>query len=949
MVARPDRPRRVRIAVAVGALIVLLVILYNLARFYTDVLWFREIGLTSVLWTSLRTQVLVGAAVGIGFGAIVWVNLYLAERLAPAYWAAALSVSRHDPLDQVRAQLRPFVRWVRGALALLIALFAGAAASSTWRTYLLWANRVAFPNRDPQFHLNVGFFVFELPFYGDVLGWIWGALLLALVLSAVAHYFYGSFDPARGWRGVAPSALAHLSVLLGLVALTRAGQYWLGRYSLDLSSRGVVTGASYTDVHAELPALTLLAAISVLSAAMFLANIRVRRLSLPLAAIGIWIFISVVAGAVWPLFVQRFSVKPQELQRESRYIARNIQATRDAFGLDHVQDRSFPASTALTSNQVDANRAVLGNVRLWDPDILQRVYAQLQAIQLYYHFPDVDVDRYPIGGKERQVLLSTREIALQDLPSRTWLNLHLRYTHGYGIVASLANSSTSAGEPAFLVKGVPPRVVPDAGSLDASQPRVYFGETFSPSQYSIVNSGQSELDYPSGNGTVNFHYSGPGGIPIGGLATRIAFALREGDPNLVLSSLIRPDSKILIYRNVRDRVHRAAPFLYLDGDPYPAVIDGRIDWIVDAYTATDLYPYSERIDAGRALSGPSQVARLHGRINYVRNSVKVVVDAYTGKMTFYTVPGVRDPLLEAWKKAFPALFTSRPPPAALQAHFRYPEDLFAVQSEVWSLYHMSKPAEFYSKRDQWAIPDNPQNLGAAFAGLPPKVPPTYLLFRLPGEGRQEFVLARPYTPRTRNNMVAELVARNDPPHYGQLVTLRFGDRFVQGPIQVDNLINQDVRVSRLKSLLNQQGSKVEFGSLVILPIARSLLYVQPMFVTARNVGIPELKKVILVLGQRVVMGDDFPQALGALFHGRGRPPAAPKAAPPAKPAKGVAARVAELLQRADRLYGQAQRALSRGDFATYGKRIQALGKVLAEARRLSHQNAAPSPSPSPGG
>jgi uncharacterized membrane protein (UPF0182 family) len=658
-------------------------------------------------------------------------------------------------------------------------------------------------------------------------------------------------------------------------------------------------------------------------------------------------------------------VGPQELQREAPYIKRNIAATRQAFGLDQVKTQNYAATSDLTSSQIQNNQDVLANVRLWDPDILKTVENQVQAIQSYYKFPDVDVDRYSIGGQERQVLLSARELALNDLPvgSRTWQNIHLRYTHGYGLVANLANEATSSGEPDFIIKNVPPQISPEASALNAGQPRIYFGENFTSSEYSIVNSNQAELDYPTQNGAKSFHYSGSGGVPIGGLLNRLAFAIRESDPNILLSGLIRPDSKVLLYRDVADRVHRAAPFLSIDRDPYPAVVDGRLTWIVDAYTSTTMYPYSQRFDMNNLL--PSEInngpAPLSGSPNYIRNSVKITVDAYTGKMTFYTVPNVTDPILQAYKKAFPTLFSSDAPPQGLIQHFRYPQDLFSAQSKIWTTYHMTSPSEFYSKRDQWDIADNAQNLTASAessAGsqssissltrlLPPKVAPSYLLFRLPGQSDQEFMLTIPYTRRSRPNMVGELVARSDGSNYGKLVTLRFGNGFVQGPVQVDNLINQDVQASKAITLLSRSGSAVDFGSQIILPLDGSLMYIQPIFVTARaGGGIPELKKVAVVMGSKVVLDDSFGAALDQMFNisqSTGSPPAnngngnngGTHGGNNAGGGGGGNGKVNALLQKADRLYSQAQTALQQGDFARYGQLNKQLGKVIAKARSLS--------------
>lgn len=954
----------------IAIVVLVLLMLAGSARFYTDVLWFQEVGFSGVLWKSLRTQLVVGLVVGAITAAIVWVNLALAARVAPAYRSARYEVvGAPDPVERYRDLLGPYLLWLRIAVAVAIGALGGFAASTSWQTFLLWANRTSFPGTDPQFHKNIGFFVFELPFYNAVLGWLWFALIAALIVTVVAHYFHGSIHPEARLAGVAPGALAHISVLLGTMALVKAVQYWLGRYRLDFSPRGVVTGASYTDVHAQLPALTLLAIISIISAVLFLVNIRVRRLSLPLAAVGIWILTSVLAGGVWPLIVQNFSVKPQEAQREAPYIARNLEATRTAFGLSDVTSEPFAATTALTSKDIRANQTQLDNVRVWDPDVLRQALSQLQAIRTYYAFEDVDVDRYSVDGRMRQVLLSAREIVPEDLEgkSKTWANLHLQYTHGYGVTASLANEANAQGQPDFLVSDVPGTVQAGADSLAPSESRIYYGESFEPSDYAIADSKQEEIDYPTEQGVQRSRYGGEGGIPISNIFKKLAFAIREGDPNLVLSSLITGNSRMMIYRNVRDRIRRAAPFLSLDNDPYVAVVDGRIQWIVDAYTTTPWYPYSQRYDMG-SLDLGTETGALRGRVNYVRNSVKVVVDAYDGSMKFYVVDPT-DPLIQTWEKAFPSLFTAGEPSADLRAHFRYPEDLFSVQSEVYRLYHMTDPADFYAKEDAWAIPENPlaSSRFAVENDVPANIAPAYLLIQLPGDTTDQFVLTRPFTPRSRDNMISFFTANSGPgDSYGQLKVLQFPrQRVILGPIQVNNLINQDPSISQELTLLSQAGagSRVIFGSLVTLPIESSIVYVQPLFVSAESQGIPELKRVIVVFGDQAVMGDTFEDALGQIFGvtgggteqpggggkgGKGRP-------------SGGQPELQTLIHQAADLYDRAQAALQKGDFETYGRLIKRLGRVLDRAQNLQGAGgsgggastlgtpspaASPSPSPS---
>lgn len=939
-----SRRRRLR-GIVVAIVVFLLFAGFALARFYTDVLWFQEVGLTSILWKSLSSQALLGAAGGLILALLVYLNLVLAARLAPPYRPRLEVAGKPDPMERYREVIAPYLKWIRLGVALFIGLLLGIGAGSGWQTFLLWTNRVDFGVADEQFGRDVGFYVFELPFFSLVLSWAWFALIVVLIVSAVAHYFHGAIRPEAGLSGVHSRALAHISVLLGLLAFVKAAQYWLGQYELNFSERGTVTGASYTDVHAQLPALKLLALISVISAILFLVNIRFRRLSLPLAAVGIWILTAVLAGGVWPALVQRFSVSPQELQKEEPFIERNIAATRQAFGVDQVTDATFPASSDLSGEDIAANQTLLQNVRVWDPDVLELVYTQLQSIRPYYDFNDVDIDRYTIDGEKRQVLVSPRELNLDEVPDRTWTNVHLQYTHGYGIVASLANESTGSGQPSFLVQDVEATPQLGAEDLELDQKGIYFGEGFESSQYSIVNSGQSEIDYPTEGDVERTQYAGTGGIPVSGFFKKLAFAIREGDPNLALSSLITSESKILIYRNVRDRVQRAAPFLSLDHDIYSAVVDDRLVWIIDGYTSTPYYPYSQRFDMDELVDS-DESGTLSGEVNYVRNSVKIVVDAYDGTMDFHIVDE-SDPLITAWSEVFPDLFTEEEPSTELKAHFRYPEDLFDVQSEVYLTYHMEEPEVFYAKEDEWEVPPDSNPIeGESNAELPPR----YLLATLPGETEEEFILTRPFTPRSKNNMIALMVARGDPGHYGELQTLQFSRQStVLGPTQIDNLINQDIEASPTLSLLRQRGSLVDFGSLVILPIEDSLLYVQPIFVRAGDeddtgAGIPELKFVAVVYNEEVVFEADLESALESLFEAPVTPPDEPtdpedptepdEPTPPDEPGDGDE-RVSELIARAVRLYDQAQEALAAGDFEEYGRLIEELGGVLERIEQLS--------------
>jgi uncharacterized membrane protein (UPF0182 family) len=929
-----------RVPIIIGAIVVIAFLLFSSATFYTDVLWFREVGITSVLWTSIKAQLATGAVIGLFVAIVVYVNLIVAGRMAPAYGVFRIDdPERRDPVERYRLALNPYLKWLRLAAAVALGLLAGFGASSAWQTFVLYLNRVSFGRSDPQFGRDIGFYVFELPFFGYLLDWAWFAIVAALVVSLIAHYFHGSIRPEAGLSGITSGVMAHVSVLLGLLALVKAAQYYLGTFELNFSARGTVTGASYTDINAQLPALRLLGIISIISAILFIANIRFRRLSLPLAAVGIWVLTAVLAGGAWPAWVQRFSVEPQEASRERPFIERNIEATRDGFGLGEVESQPFPATEDLSQEDIADNEVLLSNVRVWDPDVLNVVYNQLQAITPFYAFPDVDIDRYEVDGDMRQVLLSGRELSVQDVEgSQSWQNTHLIYTHGYGLVASLANESTASGQPSFISRDLPGEVTGDVPEFELDNPGIYYGVNYDDSEYSIVNTKQAEIDYQAEEETVRSNYGGEGGIEMGGLLRKLQFAIRERDFNILLSDDIETQSRIMLYKNVRDRVRRAAPFLGIDDDPYLAAVDGELKWILDGYTTTNFYPYSQRADLGAIVASASNGALL-GQANYIRNSVKIVVDAYDGTMDFHIIDE-NDPLIEAWRATFPDLFTAEEPSEDLRAHFRYPEDLLKVQSEVYLRYHVDDPLTFYSRNDEWEV-------AHIQSGAEELVEPTYLLISLPGETEEEFLISRPFTPRERNNMNALLVGRSDPDHYGELLTLDFpSSPPVEGPAQINNLSNQNEVISQQITLLSDRGSNIRFGSLVNLPINDSILYVQPLFIEASTSGIegggiPELQTVILVYGEQVVQGDSFDLALAELFDLQEptdeEPPPTDGEEPgqPTQPGQPPSDELQAIIDEAGQVYADAQEALSNGDFERYGALIEELGRLLEQAESLS--------------
>jgi hypothetical protein len=953
MVAGPERRggRRLGFAVLLAA-IVAVVSARGAARLYTDYLWFDSMRFEAV-WLKL-----LGAKAGLAlmfmaaaFG-LVWVNLVVAHRLGPALRPP---VPEESGLGAVLAFVDRRPRLLRLTTALAAALLLGAGAWARWNEWVLLRNRVEFGVADPQFRRDVGFYVFQLPFVTFFVDWLFSSLLVVAVIVGVAYYLNGGIRVQIGGRAVTARAMGHISLLLALVALVRSAGYWIDRFELTFSERGLVHGATYTDVNAHLPAIKLLAVISVLSAALFLYNVRRRGSVLPVIAVGLWALVALVAGMGYPAFVQRFVVEPAESAKEAPFIDRNIKATRAAMGLDNVEVRPFAYDEELTPDALVANAETIRNVRLWDPQVLRRTYQRLQEVRTFYRFTDVDIDRYVVGDQLTQIVLSARELNSDSLPSDTWENRRLAFTHGYGAVLSPANAVTADGQPDFLVKNIPPQ-----GEPQIAQSRLYHGELIA--GYAIVGAGRDEIDFLRDDGTaVANRYDGRGGVPIRSLLRRVAFALRFADINPVISQFMTSESRILYIRDIRERARTIAPFLHYDTDPYPVVLDGRVTWLMDAYTTTDRYPYAQRANRNRldAASG------LNHDLNYVRNSVKVAVDAYHGDVTFFVVDPA-DPLLAAYVKAFPGLLKSTDEiPDDLRAHFRYPEDLFRVQTNMWGRYHIGDPLEFYSQSDRWNIAQHPgadvPNQGGAPPAREPDAPgegrmdPYYLLMRLPGAPRAEFLILQPFVPYsaddTRRELSGFMVAKSDPQDYGTLeVFVMPRDRQVDGPAIVNARINQEPEVSQLITLLSRAGSEVLLGNLLIIPVEQSVVYIRPLYVQATGANaVPELKKVIVAFGERIAIRDSLQDALVAVF---GDAPETLEEGPPSEqppgPAEELPREVRRLLDEAARAFAEADAALRAGDPVRYAQKMQE-GRAAFERALRAGAGGSATPAPEPGG
>ncbi|MBX6377756.1 MAG: UPF0182 family protein, partial [Clostridia bacterium] len=891
----------------------------KLSALYVDWLWFDSLGYAGVFWRRLAADWVLAAGVGALFAVVVWLNLWLLRA------DVELMPGQVVPPPYNRWLRRGRVGWTVTAVSGGLGLLAGLSAADQGTMALQFLYRVPFGTTDPVFGRDIGFYVFVLPILRLAYTTVTVALVLGGLMAAAGYVLTGRISYSGHWFYMHPRARVHLfGTLAAFFALLAVG-YGLRAYGVLFSTHGASYGASYTDLHARLPALRVLAALSVVLAVLALLNLRARRHRPLIGGVILLAVASLGLGAAYPAVVQEFVVRPNEIARERPYIVRTIEFTRRAYGLDAVEEREYPVESRLTAEGLRAEPGTIQNVRLWDWRVLQSAYQQVQGIRSYYAFDEMDIDRYRVGGQYRQVLVSAREIRYRSLPERTWVNQHLKYTHGYGVVVSPAAQVDGQGLPVLWTRDIPP--VANVPELEVRRPEIYFGEQTD--TYAIVRTTEEEFDYPLGDTNAYTRYRGADGLPIGRPLPRLAFALLTGDYNVLFSRSITAESRLLFRRDIGERVQRIAPFLLYDPDPYIVVVDGRLVWLWDAYTVTDSYPYSEPHGLG---------------FNYIRNAVKVAVDAYEGTVDFY-VAAPDDPIVRTLARAYPGLFQPLDAmPAALRQHLRYPELLFTVQAEMFTKYHMQDPVVYYNREDLWA---RPQEI-AGESLQPVRMDPYYVIMQLPGEPASEFLIMTPFTPVNRANMIAWMAGRSDGEHYGRLLVFKFPkDRTVFGPMQIESLINQDDVISERITLWNQQGSTVLRGNLLVIPVAGSLLYVEPLYLQSRTTQLPELRRVIVAAGSRVVMAETLEEALTGLLGpgvgtgpvGRGAPGAAaapagpPGAAPPATatPAPAGAPADAELRRlaaEARRTFREAEEALRAGDWARYGQRMEELRRVL---------------------
>ena len=904
------------------------------ATFFTNYLWFDSVDLNSVWIKILLTKSVLVAATSLLAFAFIFINLRLAVRATPVMDIFE-SFESQDPLTRFREFFNERFLKYRFWGAIGLSLFLGAGASQLWEQVLLFINQKSFGVADPIFQNDVSSYVFGLPLYRLFVSWGFQLVIFTSFIIVLFFIATGALQLRPGrLPEVSSGAKAHLSVLLAFIAVLKAFAYRLDSMELLYSPRGKVFGASYTDVVAHLPALNLLILISLFGAILLLVNIKRRGWLLPATAISLWLAVSIIVGGVVPAAIQRFRVVPDELNKELPYVENHINYTRLAYGLDSIEEKSFEASPNLTDIDIADNAQTVDNIRLWDPTVLAETYSQLQEIRAYYALDEVDVDRYKINGELTQVMVSARELDQTNLPAVGWVNERLQYTHGYGVVFSPANNVASQGQPDFYVKGVPATTT--VNELEVEQPRIYFGESAESVEYVVVNSLQDEVDYPlstEGQSVAYTNYSGDGGVGIGSFFRRLGFALRYSELNLLISNQLSDDSKLIMERNVVSRVKKAAPFLYTDNDPYLALIDGNLFWIIDMYTVSDKYPYAQPADTRRI----NENSGLPMNFNYLRNSVKAVVNAYDGTMNFYVVDET-DPLIASYRDIFPNLFTPKSSMSGeLLDHIRYPEDLFTIQSDMYRDYHMTDPRVFYADEDPWVIPSDSSTtprvatLRGEFTeiGFKPMLP-YYLLMSLPGESDLSYLIFQPFNPENRPNMQSFLVADADPENYGQLIDFRLPKgEFVDGPSQVATRINQDPDISQIFTLLDQQGSSVIKGNLFVVPINQSILYYQPIYLQGEQNPLPEFKFVVVVFQDRIIMEESLSTALASVFGGD-------FATENIEDTEGESA--LELLEKATDAFEKAQLELQNGNLGLYQNLVEQAQQYVDLALELLNNN-----------
>ena len=939
--------------IALSITIALLIISSGtLIHLLTESWWFAAVGFTPIF----QTQILWPLSLGVGsfclHALVLGINYKVASNVTDEFGVVRLGRSK---VELSSSQISP---WIGAVLVVFLSLSAATSSAVQWEKVLKFVYQTPFGETDPIFNRDLGFYFFQLPFYqvlhNTALSLLGGSLFIVVLLYAIK----GAIDLNRGWRSfLSDAAKVHLGILLAILTLLMSIGFWLQRYDILYSPTGVVFGAGYTDVHARLQAYGIMGILTLILGGIFVLSLWRQDLILPVFSTTVYGLALVLIMGIYPNLQQQVVVEPNELSKEAPYIAHNLDLTRKAYQLDQVQRQAYDVQNDLTIADLQDNQATLHNIRLWNDDPILSTYRQLQELRLYYRFQGVDIDRYNIPGNQagdqagnlqnnyQQVMLSAREMDSSRLPSQTWVNQRLKYTHGYGLVMSPVDRVNPDGLPAFLIKDLPPVGPPE---LPVEQPSIYYGELTG--NYVFTGTSTDEFDYPLGNDNASVRYSGKGGVPMPTLWHRLAYAMEIGSLKIFISQYFTPESRIHYYRQIQQRVEHIAPFLYFDEDPYLVLAKGHLQWVLDAYTVSDRYPYAQPIafmkGADKVLKGRNSPWLLSNRINYIRNSVKVVVDAYDGTVTFYTMDnsmdnpdrpeGSTDPVLETYRKAFPTLFTpvSELPPE-LQAHLRYPQDLFKIQSLLYLSYHMDNPEVFYNQEDLWSFPTELSDVNQTIVSEP-----YYVIMQLPGAPQPEMALIFPFTPVNKDNMIAWMAARSDGEHYGNLLLYEFPKQeLVYGPSQIEARVDQTPEISQQLTLWSQQGSRVIRGNLLVIPIEQSLLYVEPIYLRAEQGELPELRRVVVAYGDQVVMEPTLDQALTTIFGAGSAPPQDAPPTPVSQPEPtatqnpqppALPATVRELVNKTVDTYEKGQTALRQGDWQTYGQTQKELEQLLKE-------------------
>ncbi|GGW58314.1 hypothetical protein FHS32_004851 [Streptomyces albaduncus] len=917
-----------------GVLAVLGMVFTMFAGFWTDWLWYRSVDYSSVFTTTLWTKIGLFFVFGLLMALAVGFNVWLAHRMRPPL--SAMSMEQQN-LDRYRMGIAPYKKWLLLGITALVGLIAGASASSQWRTWLMWVNGVSFGQKDPQFKLDVSFYAFDLPWYRFLLGFGFAATILALIAAALTHYLYGGLRITSPGARATAAATGHLSVLLGVFVALKAVAYWLDRYGLavkssDFKATDSWTGLRYVDANAYLPAKTILFCIAVICALLFFATLWRRTWQLPVIGFGLMVLSAILIGGLYPAIVQKFQVQPNEQAKEAPYVEKNLKATREAYGIDDSQVTEYPG-TSQTEDKTQLRDDVTdtASIRIMDPNIVSPTFQQLQQIRNYYAFPtNLDVDRYTKDGKDQDTVIGLRELNLNGIPKRNWINDHFRYTHGYGVVAAEGTSADAGGRPAFTESDLPSK-----GDLGAYEQRVYYGERTT--TYSIVGGPQKEIDYSDDSGEKTYSYEGDSGVSLSSPVNRAAYAVAFSEPQILYSGAIGDGSRILYNRTPKERVEAIAPWLTIDGDAYPAVVNNRIQWIVDAYTTTNGYPYASRTTLGdttadslTATNDQRAVVAQQNQVNYIRNSVKATVDAYSGEVKLYQWD-TQDPVLKTWMKAFPDTVEPKSEISGdLMAHLRYPQDLFKVQRELLTRYHVKDATTFLSGSEVWQVPDDPTNkTGDA-------VPPYYLSMKMPDQKEQTFSLTTTLTPNGRDNLSAFMAVNADPgtEDYGKIRVLKLPtSTTAAGPKQIQSQFNSEQDIAESIRLLRGGDSEVEYGNLLAVPLDGGLLYVEPVYVRGGGLKYPLLRKVLVTYGGQTAFEDTLEQALDKIFGGEGAatepPPGEDEGTQPPPPSDNPT--VQEALNDAQDAFEAGQEALKKNDWEAYGKAQKDLEDALRRA------------------